>query len=256
MSREFVQGKVTLVTGAGSGIGRATALLLAEEGASFVAVADTNLAGAQQTADEVEAFGAKAIPVQCDVSDDAAVTALVDRVVAAAGRLDAAVNCAGVQGPHDPVADVTDDDWRRVVAVNLDGTFYCMRAELRAMADHSGCSIVNISSAVAVDPIPNMGAYNATKAAVNALTRSTAAECLGRGIRVNAVMPSGIKTGMMAQMAETEEGRATIAARLTMGRMAEPRELAEAVVWLCSSGAGWVTGLTMLVDGGSHAFRS
>jgi NAD(P)-dependent dehydrogenase (short-subunit alcohol dehydrogenase family) len=255
MTGSLVEGKVAVVTGAASGIGRATALLLAEEGAGAVVVGDLDRDGADTTAHAIEQMGVASVAVALDVSHSEEVDAFIAMALSQFGRLDCAVNSAGTEGPLRPIEECADEEWHRVISVNLDGIFYSMRAEVRAMLEHNGGSIVNIGSAVAVDPIPNMGSYNASKAGVNGLTRSAAGENVRRNIRINAVLPSGIRTGMMEKHASTAEGRSTIESRLAMGRMAEPKELAESVVWLCSSRAGWVTGLTMLVDGGSHAFR-
>ena len=248
-------GKIALVTGAGSGMGRATALLLAREGASAVVVGDIDAASAEATASTIRTMGVQSVAVGVDVSDRSAVDGFVGVALQAFGGLDIGVNCAGVDSEISPIDQCSDEEWRRVLSVNLDGVFYCMRAETRAMAGRQDCSIINIASAAAVDPIPNMGSYVASKFGVVGLTRSTAGEFVRRGIRVNAVLPGAIRTPMWEKHAQSEEGRRHIEGRLSMGRPAEPDEVAEAIVWLCSPGASYVTGLAMLVDGGAHAYR-
>jgi NAD(P)-dependent dehydrogenase (short-subunit alcohol dehydrogenase family) len=231
-------GRIALVTGGASGIGAATVELLRERGATVV-VAD--LAGG----DGVDVV---------DVTDGAAVDALVGQVVAEHGRLDLAANVAGTSGTYAPVAETADDDWHRTIRINLDGVFWCLRAELRAMLAGGGGSIVNVASGAGLMGVPGMAAYSASKHAVIGLTRSAAMEVARDGIRVNAVCPGSVRTPMLRGfVGGDEELLEKMGRRSPMGRLGEPGEIAEAVVWLLSDAAGFVTGDTLRPDGGVAA---
>ena len=233
-----MKSKVALVTGGASGIGAATVELLRASGATVVA---TDISGG----DGITAL---------DVTDEAAVDACVAAIVAEHGRLDLAANVAGTSGTYATVADSTTDAWRRTLDVNLDGTYFCLRAELRAMlAAGTGGSIVNVASGAARMGVPGLGAYSASKHAVLGLTKSAALETARSGIRVNAVCPGSTRTTMLRTFAGSDEAFEKMGARSPMGRLGEPGEIAEAIVWLLSDAASFVTGASIEPDGGVAA---
>lgn len=244
--------KVALVTGAGSGLGLATARAFAEAGAS-VALADWNEQAARSAAGELTAQGHKAIAIRCDVSDDSQVEAMVAQTVAAFGRLDAAYNNAGVQGVLAETADSPRDDYDRVMAINLRGVWSSMKFELQQMRKQGSGAIVNCSSLGGLVGGNQRGTYHAAKHGVIGFTKSAALEYATRGIRVNAVCPGMIQTPMFDKMiaeGQGEELNAMLNSLVPMGRMGRPEEIANAVVWLCSSAASYITGQSISVDGG------
>jgi NAD(P)-dependent dehydrogenase (short-subunit alcohol dehydrogenase family) len=248
-SRGLVAGKSALVTGGGSGIGRATALLLAREGAR-VFVCDLNEAGARESARMIESAGGEARAARTDVSNEAEVAAVVRAAWDAFGRLDCAVNSAGVPGATGPLHEVDAEGWLQTLAVNLTGVFLCMKHELIAMVAAGGGSIVNIASGAGIIGVPGMGPYCATKHGVLGLTKTAAIENAARGVRVNAVCPGTTDTPMVrASLERGPELEKMIRASLPGGRLGRPEEIAEAAVWLCSDRAGFVSGESMLVDG-------
>ena len=231
-------GRVALVTGGASGIGAACVDLLRQRGATVVAA---DLAAGEDV-------------VACDVTDEAAVDALVASIVEEHGRIDLAANVAGTSGTWAEVADTTTEDWRRTMSVNLDGVFFCLRAELRAMRAAGRGSIVNVASAAGRMGVPGLADYSASKHGVIGLTRSAAAEVARRGIRVNAVLPGSVRTPMLRAFAGGDEAALEkMGARSPMGRLGEPEEVAEAVVWLLGDGASYVTGSCVSPDGGVDA---
>ena len=247
MDQEFA-GKVAIVTGAASGIGAAIARQLAAAGGK-VAVADANLEGARAVAKEI---GANARPYGIDVSDAEAVAALVAVVVKDFGALHLAVNNAGIGGALAPIAGYGIDDWRRVIDVNLNGVFYCMKYEIPAMLAAGGGAIVNMSSILGSVGFANAPAYVAAKHALLGLTQNAALEYSPKGIRVNSVGPAFIKTPMVTGSldAATQEFLIT---RHPIGRLGEPEEVAELTVFLLSDRASFITGSYHLVDGGYTA---
>jgi len=246
----LVNGKVALVTGGGSGIGRATALIFAREGAKVV-VADILVAGGEETVRLIKAAGGDAVFVKTDVSKTAEVEALVNKAVATYGRLDCAHNNAGIEGATGRTPDYKEEDWDRVIRINLTGVWLCMKYEIPQMLKQGGGAIVNTASDAGLLGVPQMPAYVASKHGVVGLTKTAALEYAKSGIRVNAVCPGVINTPMVERITSQRPGRADrMAAAEPVGRMGRPEEIGEAVVWLCSDAASFVTGLPMPVDGG------
>jgi NAD(P)-dependent dehydrogenase (short-subunit alcohol dehydrogenase family) len=245
------ENKVALVTGAGSGLGLATAKAFADAGASVV-LADWNQKSVQSAAEELAAIGHKTLAVRCDVSDDAQVEAMVEKTVATFGRLDAAYNNAGVQNELAETADQTREDFDRVTAINLRGVWSCMKFELRQMRKQGSGTIVNCSSLGGLVGGSQRGIYHAAKHGVLGFTKSAALEYAARGIRINAVCPGLIHTPMSDQMIAAGQGEALKAMEMSipMGRVGRPEEIADAVLWLCSEAASYVTGQSISVDGG------
>jgi len=246
-----MDGKVALVTGAAGGIGRAAALAFARSGAS-VLVCDVAEAGGRETVALIEAAGrGKAAFQRCDVSKADDVRAMVAAAVEIFGHLDFAFNNAGI---NSIVADEYEDEvWARSIGVNLTGVMMCMREESEAMLKTGGGAIVNTASMNGVVGNPAQPAYTAGKHGVIGLTRHGALRWASAGIRVNAVCPGVIDTAMTAQAAADPQVRQMIEAMTPMGRMGQPEEIAEAVVWLCSDAASFITGVPLLIDGGATA---
>lgn len=247
------EGKVTLVTGAGSGIGRATARAFAREGAR-VAVADIDKAGAEETVALVEEAGGEAAAFSVDVTDEASVEALVAAVVERFGGLDCAHNNAGIAGPIARTADLDTADFRRLLEVNVVGVFLCLKHEIPVMEGRGAGAIVNTSSGAGLRGVPYLPGYATTKHAVLGLTKSAAHEYAAQGIRVNAVCPGPISTPMLDTItADNEALRKMFSSNVPMGREGTPEEVAELVVWLCSPAASYMNGAAVSVDGGSLA---
>jgi NAD(P)-dependent dehydrogenase (short-subunit alcohol dehydrogenase family) len=254
-----MEGKAGLVTGAASGIGRACAIRLAREGAA-VMVADLESArsGGEQTAREIELAGGRAEFFACDVARSADNRALVERVVERFGQLDFAHNNAGIGLPHKRLHETSDEDFDRVIAVNLRGTFLGLKHQIRAMLANPGPqprgAIVNTSSNAGLRAVTLLGAYAASKHGILGLTKNAAVEYANDGIRVNAVCPGAIMTPLMA--ASPPERQQEILAPQAMTRFGEPEEVAAAVLWLCSEEASFITGVALPVDAGSVAWVS
>jgi len=244
-------GRVALVTGAATGIGRATALAFAQAGASVV-VADIATEAGARTAADITAAGGQARFVQVDVADGDSVANMIQQTIGWYGRLDYAHNNAGTLVQEVAIAEMEDAAWDRVLAVNLKGVFLCLKHEIRQMlVQGTGGAIVNTTSVTAFRTVLNSAAYSSSKAGIVALTRIAAAENGPFGIRVNAIAPAGIDTPMLAKgLGEDEERKRNVAKTRVMRRLGTPDEAASAVLWLCSEGASYITGHTLAVDGG------
>jgi NAD(P)-dependent dehydrogenase (short-subunit alcohol dehydrogenase family) len=240
-----LKGKVALVTGAASGIGRATAELFARDGALVVA-SDLD---AERGDEVVAALGADAVYVPADVRDDDALRALVARAAEEHGHVDCAANCAGVGAGHATTHEYPDEDWNRIVDIDLRGIWLAMRHEVPAMT--AGGTIVNVASTLGLRGSPMSSPYSASKHGVIGLTRTAALEYAGAGIRANAVCPGAIDTPMMDETFARFPGfREGLIAFVPMGRMGRPAEVAHAIAWLSSEGSSFVTGETLCVEGG------
>lgn len=246
-----LENRVALVTGAASGIGRASALALANAGAN-VMVSDVNTVGGEETAQMVRAIGREARFVRADVSKSTQVETLIRETLAAFGRLDCAVNNAGVGGDMLPTDKREESTWDLVMNVNLKGVWLCMKYELAPMLEQKSGSIVNIASAAGLVGFRYASAYAASKHGVVGLTRSAALEYARQGIRVNAVCPGFTETTMVQDMntANPQMVEATVKA-IPMRRLGRPEEIAEAVLWLCSDASSFVNGHALAVDGGT-----
>ena len=252
-----MQGKVALVTGAASGIGRVTAQVFAREGARVIVTTDANVKGAEETVRLIKEAGGEAAFVKCDVTKAAEVEALINRGVELYGSLDYAYNNAGI-GPDGkripvvPIVDCPEEIWDRTIDINLKGVFLCMKYEIRQMLKHKYGAIVNCSSVGAFKAVPGFAAYDASKTGLFGLTKAAALECATSGIRVNVICPGPTtRTSLMDNLTSAHpEEREKILGIIPMMRMAQPEEMAEAVIWLCSDAASFVTGHIMPVDGG------
>jgi NAD(P)-dependent dehydrogenase (short-subunit alcohol dehydrogenase family) len=243
-------GKVVLVTGGASGIGRASCLGFAAEGARTV-VADVDIDGGERTAAMVQEMGAEAIFVHCDVSGAADVEALVKKTVETYGRLDCAHNNAGVAGPMARTADCSEQDWDEVIRVNLKGVWLCMQREIAEMLNQHSGVIVNTASTAGLRGSRFASAYAASSHGIVGLTKSAALEYITDGIRINAVCPGIVDTPMIRRhIAGDARREAQFTAASPIGRMAAADEIAQAVLWLCSEAASYVTGHILIVDGG------
>jgi NAD(P)-dependent dehydrogenase (short-subunit alcohol dehydrogenase family) len=254
MSDHDLSGRVALVTGGASGIGRAASTLFVARGAS-VMIADLDPERAAATAAELAAGapdGSTVDSVVVDVADADQVRAMVAATVDRFGGLDAAVNNAGTPGTYKPLSEQRLEDWQRTVDINLTGTFLCLQAELAVMAEVGRGAIVNVASAAGLMGFANLPAYVASKHGVVGLTKSVALEfARGGGIRVNAVCPGNVHTPMLEGFAGGDQQALQGMGKVTpIGRLAQPTEIAEAIVWLCSDAASFVTGHAMAVDGG------
>ena len=247
------EGKVVLVTGAAGGIGRATALAFGNAGACVV-VADTSVDGGHATAAMIVENGGKALFVQTNVTRAAEVEALIDKTVSYYGKLDCAFNNAGIEEEHLPLAETEEAQFDRIMNVNVKGTWLCMKYELRQMHKQGSGVIVNTASVAGLVGAPTQPIYAASKHAVVGMTKTASAEYARAGIRVNSVCPGVINTPMMTRALERDPQREKRLRNVhPMGRFGEPVEVANAVLWLCSDQATFVTGHQLAVDGGLTA---
>jgi NAD(P)-dependent dehydrogenase (short-subunit alcohol dehydrogenase family) len=246
-------GKVAFVTGAGSGIGRATAIAFAAAGAR-VTIADINDSSLRETAAEIEAAGGTALIQICDVTSSAAIKTALDATIAAFGRLDAVFNNAGIEQPGASIVDLTEEMLDRVLNVNLKSVFLCMKHQIPLMLQNGGGSIVNTSSGAGVMAIRGQSGYCASKFGVTVASKVAALEYADQNIRVNALCPGIIDTPMIARYTgNTPEGRAAIIKQEPVGRMGRPEEIAAIVLFLCSDAGGFITGHALVADGAQTA---
>lgn len=249
----LVEGKVALVTGAASGIGRATALALAREGAKLL-VCDVDDAQGKSTVGEIAAAGGEARYAHVDVTDESQVEAMLRKALESFGRLDCAVNNAGITGPGGLIPDYDLETWNRILAVDLTGVFLCLKHEIPVLRDAGGGAIVNMASGAGLIAVPGLAPYCASKHGVLGLTKTAALENATSGVRVNAICPGSTDTPLLrGAMAQDPRLEKMVLANQPGGRLGLPEEIAEAAVWLCSDRASFVTGESMLVDGGAVA---
>lgn len=247
-----LEGKTALVTGAGSGIGAASARLFSRDGAKVV-VADINVKGGKNTVSEIQKNGGEAIFVETDVTDESAVKDMVKTTVEHFGSLDCAHNNAGISLPPQAFTDISKKDFEKVIAINLTSVFICMQNEIAQMLSQDGQegAIVNTASGAAIVPAPGQPHYTAAKRGVLGLTTHASDEYKHTKIRVNSVLPGLVDTPMLGEWAKSGGAQLkAVLAYVPQNRMADPEEIAEVVVWLCSPAARWVSGDSMLVDGG------
>lgn len=250
----LTDGLTALVTGAAAGIGRTTALTFAAEGAKVV-VSDVQSEGGKETVALIEKSGGTATFVAADVSKPADVAQLIASSVQTYGKIDCAVNNAGIEGKINPFVEQSEENFDAIIAVNLKGTFLCLQAEIDAMQKSGGGAIVNLASVAGLIGFPGLSPYVASKHGVIGLTKNAALEYARSGIRVNAVCPGGIDTRMLDSLAEQSTGGAQSSSEMMaplhpMGRIGKPQEVADLIVWLCSTRASFVTGAAIPVDGG------
>jgi NAD(P)-dependent dehydrogenase (short-subunit alcohol dehydrogenase family) len=249
----LLEDKVALVTGASSGIGSAAVLLMAAEGARVLA-ADIDGERGEAVAEQARALGADAEFMRTDVSREADVAALVARATERFGRLDCALNNAGISGPAGPLHTIDYEAWKHTLGVNLDGVFLCMKYEIPVMQAQGGGAIVNTSSGAGMIATPAMAPYCASKHAILGITRTAAVENAQTGVRINAICPGVTDTPMLRATMEIDPSvEKMILASAPSGRLGEAKEIAEAAIWLCSDRASYVSGHSMLVDGGAVA---
>lgn len=250
MNAARFSGKVALVTGASSGIGKATALAFANEGAHVV-LADTQTDGGTEVAKQIESSGGKVIFEKCDVSSESAIKTLIKKTIDTFGRLDCAFNNAGIEGTQGITPECTMENWDHVINVNLKGVWLCMKYEIPQMLKQGSGVIVNCSSIAGLVGFPGIPAYVASKHGVVGLTKTAALEFAKSNIRVNAVCPGVIQTPMIDRFVHGEaQIRKQLADNEPIGRVGRPEEVAQATLWLCSSEASFVTGHSLAVDGG------
>jgi NAD(P)-dependent dehydrogenase (short-subunit alcohol dehydrogenase family) len=245
-----MQAKVCVVTGGASGLGRATALALAQQGA-IVVIGDQQHEAGRLVADEIERGGGVATYIPLDVSDSSDVRNFIGATVDRFGRLDCAINNAGIEGSKGPLGDYADDDWKRVIDINLTGVFFCMKHEIAAMLRNRSGSIVNVGSTASLRGTPLMGAYTAAKHGIVGLTKTAALECAASNIRINVICPGSFRTPMSERL-NNGDFRA-VEKRTPMQRVASADEIARSVVWLCMGDSTFITGAALPVDGGKLA---
>jgi NAD(P)-dependent dehydrogenase (short-subunit alcohol dehydrogenase family) len=248
------QGKVALVTGAGSGLGAASAKAFAREGARVV-VADVNASGGRQTVQMIEKAGGQAVFIQADVSSEADVKAMINKTLETYGRLDYAHNNAGIEHAPAPLTELTEETWERILKVNLKGVWLCLKYEIPQMAKNGGGAIVNTSSIAGLHGARQHGAYGVTKYGVISLTKTAALENGASKVRINAICPGAMAGTPMWDflVSHSPDLNTLVAGKVPLGRASNPEEIAQVVVWLCSDAASYITGHAMVVDGGDTA---
>jgi NAD(P)-dependent dehydrogenase (short-subunit alcohol dehydrogenase family) len=251
------ENKICLVTGAGSGIGAATAIAFAKEGAHVIA-ADINETALQVTAEKIKKLKANVVCIKTNIAQHDEVKKMILLAAETFGRLDCAVNCAGIAGTHTlAVHEYPEDDWVNMININLVGTYYCMKEEIKQMLQNGGGNIVNVSSAAGLTAQPFNSPYAASKFGVVGLTRTAAKEYATRNIRINAVCPTAIETPMIMEgrrnLVHDPEALEAAKNRQAMKRMGQPEEVADVILWLCSKQSSFITGHAMPVDGGAFA---
>ena len=249
MNADRFDGKSVVVIGGTAGIGRAAALCFAAAGANVV-IAGLGVTDGQQVEREVQRAGAGALFIEADVTRESDVQQVMTRATERFGRIDAAVNNAGIEGRFGPVQDATSEDFDRIIGVNLKGVWLGMKYQIPHMLEHGGGAIVNTSSSAGITGIPNVAIYTASKHGVVGLTKAAALELAASKIRVNAVAPGPVDTGLLHRMIDGKIPVSAIASQVPMQRISTPEETARAIVWLCSDAASFVTGHTMVIDGG------
>ncbi len=256
MTKQF-ENRVALVTGAASGIGRVTAQMFAREGARVIVVTDSNIKGGEETVRLIKDAGGEAAFVKCDVTKAAEVENAVNKAVELYGRLDYAFNNAGIgpdgkRVPFLSIADLPEEIWDRTIAVNLTGVFLCLKYEIRQMMKQKYGAIVNTASTAAFKAVEKFAAYTASKSGLGGLTRVAALECAASGIRVNTICPGPTNRTLLMEylVGSTPAEGKKMHSMVPMKRIAEPEEMAEAVIWLCSDAASFITGHMMPIDGG------
>jgi NAD(P)-dependent dehydrogenase (short-subunit alcohol dehydrogenase family) len=249
MTQQF-SGRVALVTGGASGLGRVSAIALANEGAKIV-VADVMVSEGQATVETIAGQGGQAIFVKADVTKSSEVEAIVQETLKAFGRLDFALNNAGIDGVRARTADYPEEIWHQVIAVNLTGVFLCLKAELPVMVKQGSGVIINMSSVAGVTGFPGHAAYTASKHGVIGLTKTAAIDYAKAGIRVNAICPAYTRTPMLTRMLEKNpEFEAKLISRVPLRRLGTAGEIAQAAIYLFSDAAGFITGHSLVMDGG------
>lgn len=245
-----MKNKVALVTGAAAGIGRATAILFAKKNINVV-ISDVDEKGLQETADLIRKEGGEVLSITADISKTAEVENMVNKTVDHFGRLDYAINNAGIEGPMATTAEYTEEDWDRVLNINLRGQWLCMKYQIPAMLENGG-SIVNVSSILGKVGFADAPAYTAAKHGLIGLTKTAALEYSDQGIRINAVCPGFIETPMLerAGITSDEEAKEQTISLHPIGRLGESDEVAEAIVWIASEKASFISGHSLMVDGG------
>ena len=247
---DLIKDKICLITGGGTGVGRVAAIKFAQEGA-IVVIANRRIDKGEEVLKIIKDMGNKAFFVQTDISKEKQVEKLIDEIINKYGRLDCAFNCAGIDGKKASIVQCDESSWDEIMNINLKGTFFLLKYEIKAMLENREGTIVNMSSVNGFLGRINRCAYNASRAAIISLTKTAAMEYIKNGIRVNAIAPAAIDTDIFERMTDgNDEIKANYAKKHPIGRIAEPDEIAEAALWLCSNKSAFVVGQTLIIDGG------